>query len=246
VTFGVGRGDIVWVDGAPDVALNASNPVQDLAGGQLTRLSSTDFRLTWDTGEALMVDDSGPYLNDSVSLPAQDGAGSVQGLLGSDSGQQNDFQLADGSVIARPLSNSQIMGEFANAWQGNSLLGDTPSMQFIYGDGGQTVTQATASGQTLSGTDVLSDADGLGAIFQGTLAALVNEAIIGFSGKDVIDVTDLNSATASVSYNGSGVAGILTVSDGTHSGMMWLSGQISGAGFHVTSDQHGGSLIVPG
>ncbi len=246
VTFAVGRGDIVWVDGAPDVALNASNPVQDLAGGQLTRLSSTEFRLTWNTGEALTVGDDGPYLNDSVSLPAQDGAGSIQGLLGSNSGQQDDFQRADGSVIAQPLSNDQIMGELADAWRGNSLLGDTPSMHFIYGDGGQTVTQATASEQTLSGTGILSDMDGLGAIFQGTLAALVNEAIIGFSGKDAIDVTDLNSATASVSYNGSATAGILTVSDGIHNGMMSLSGQVSAAGFHVTSDQHGGSLIVLG
>ena len=250
VSFAIGRNNIVWIDGAPDIALNPGNPTQQLGGGQLTELSPTSFRLTWSTGEALTITDSGAYLNSAASIPVADGPGSVQGLLGGDSGQANDFQLADGTVLRQPLSNKEILGEFANAWQvtpAASLLGDVP-MQFIYtsGPGGQTVLQATAAGQILSAgaADVLSDADGLGVTFQGSLAALGNETIAGFSAKDLIDVSGLNSASAAVVFSGSAAGGVLRVSDGIQSGNIQLSGQISGGGFHVTSDGHGGSLIA--
>jgi hypothetical protein len=121
-------------------------------------------------------------------------------------------------------------------------------MQFIYTDGtsGQAVMQATAPGQVLNGgpgVNVLSDAGGFGVTFLGTLAELANETITGFSAKDVIDVTDLNSATAIASYTGSVSDGVLGVSDGARTGGIPLSGQISG-GFQVTSDQHGGTLIT--
>ena len=241
VTFGVGQSGIVWVDGAPDVALSAANPVQQLSGGQLTEVSPDEFRLTWNSGESLDVTDAGLYLNDSVTLPESDGPGSVQGLLGGDSGQANDFQLADGTVLQKP-GVSQVLGEFANDWQvtpATSLLGNTP-MQFIYSDGGQSVLQATAAGQVLNAgaANVLSDAGALGATFLGSLAALTNSAITGFSVKDVIDVTDLNPATASVSFNG----GVLQVGDGTHGGAIQLSGNVTGT-FHVIADGHGGALI---
>lgn len=242
VTFGIGRGSVVWIDGAPDLALTAGNPSQQLAGGTLTELSANQFRLTWNGGKSLTVTDMGGYLNNSVSLPAADGPGSMRGLLGSDTGQQNDFQLADGTVLQAPLSAGQILGEFASAWQvtpATSLLGRGP-MQFIYQDMGETVMQATEAGQVLSAgaADVLSDADGLGATFLGSLAALTNSAITGFSVKDVIDVTGLNAASASVNYSG----GVLRVGDGTQSGAIPLSGNVTGV-FHVTADGHGGALI---
>jgi hypothetical protein len=240
VTFGLGQ---VGVDGAPDTGLNPRDPVQDLAGGQLRELSPTEFRLTWASGEALTVTDSGPYLNTSVTLPATAAPGSVQGLLGGDSGQANDFQLADGSVIPQPLSGAELLGAFASAWQSDSLLTGVSPMQFIYTDGtsGQTVAQATAAGQVLNAgaADVLSDTGGFGVTFLGSLAQLANETITGFSAKDVIDVSGLNSATAIASYAG----GVLTVSDGTQAGGIQLSGQVNG-GFTVRSDNHGGSLIA--
>ena len=248
VTFGIGQSGVVWVDGAPDTALSVGSP-QQLSGGVLRELSSTEFRVSWSTGETLTVTDAVTCLNDEVSLPANDGAGSVQGLLGSDSGQANDFQLANGTVLRQPLSASEITGEFASAWQvtpTGSLLGNTP-MQFIYEQGGQSVLQATAAGQVLSAgaADVLSDTDGLGATFQGSLAALTNEVIAGFSVRDVIDVSDLKSAAASVLYTGSGSAGALQLSDGMHGGEIQLTGNLSGS-IHVTSDGHGGSLIALG
>ena len=249
VTFGVGQSGVVWVDGAPDTALSAGGSAQVLSGGQLAELAPDTFRLTWSTGEALTVTDVGPYLNDDVTLPTQDGAGSVAGLLGSNSGQANDFQLPDGTVPSQPLSASELLGEFASAWQvtsATSLLGNTP-MQFIYSSGGQSVLQATAAGQVLSAgvADVLSDADGIGATFKGSLVELANEVISGFSVKDVIDVSDLASGSASAVYIGTSAGGVLQLSDGAHGGRIQLAGDPGGV-FQVTSDGHGGSLIALG
>src|SRR5271170_6699189 len=52
-----------------------------------------------------------------MTLGASDGPGSVQGLLGSNSGQASDLQLADGTVLAPPVSDSELLGKFADAWR---------------------------------------------------------------------------------------------------------------------------------
>ena len=52
----------------------------------------------------------------------------MQGLLGTDSRQADDFTLPDGSVLPQPLSGSELYGTFAEAWSvtpANSLLGAT-------------------------------------------------------------------------------------------------------------------------
>jgi hypothetical protein len=271
VTFAIDRASTVWIDGTPDTALSGADPLQSFAGGQLQELSSNSFLLTWATGQTLTITDQGSHLDSSVGLGAANGPGSVQGLLGSDTGQANDFQLPDGTVLQRPLSSKELYGIFADAWSvtptgslldgGATTGGNHPTvapvaigtteagtMQFIYsGADGQTVLQADAPGQVLSaasGANVLSDAGGFGATFQGTLAEFANELISGFSAKDVIDITDLDSTTASVSYAGSSGAGVLYLTDGTQSGELYLSGQLAGGSFHVTSDAHGGTQIA--
>jgi len=273
VTFAIARASTVWVDGTPDTALSAADPVQTLDGGQLRELSSNSFQLTWASGEVLTITDQGSHLDSSVLLGAANGPGSVQGLLGGDSGQASDFQLPDGSIIAQPLSGSELYGAFADAWSvtpTDSLL-DAPAtiggsdppgaplaigatqartMQFIYADaGGQTVLQADAPGQVLSataGADVLSDAGGFGVIFQGTLADFANALISGASTKDLIDITDLDSATVTTSHAGSASAGVLYLTDGAQNGELYLAGQLAGGSFHVASDGHGGTQIAFG
>jgi T5SS/PEP-CTERM-associated repeat protein len=131
VTFAVGRANPVYIDGAPDTTLQVG-AAQSLADGTLARLSSAAYRLTWNTGESLTVavTGQGGWLDWSVGLGPQDGAGSVQGLLGSNSGQATDFQLPNGSVLPQPLSSDQILGGFADAWRvapGASLFDDKPA-----------------------------------------------------------------------------------------------------------------------
>jgi hypothetical protein len=124
-------------------------------------------------------------------------------------------------------------------------------MQFIYADGtgqspGQTVLAATAPGQVLgaaAGVNVLADAGGFGVTFQGTLAGLAQELISGFSAKDLIDIVGLDSAAVSMSFAGSGTAGVLQVTGAAGSGELYLAGALGGGSFQATADGHGGTLI---
>jgi T5SS/PEP-CTERM-associated repeat protein len=134
VTFAVGRANPVYVNGAPDTALNIG-ATQNLADGTLTRLSANAYRLTWSAGESVTVGVTGQggWLDWSVGLGPHDGPGSVQGLLGGNSGQATDFQLPNGSVLPQPLSTDQILGGFADAWRvapGASLFDGGPGTSF--------------------------------------------------------------------------------------------------------------------
>ena len=73
--------------------------------------------MAWDTGETLTVVNDGTYLDLSVGLGANDGPGSVVGLVGPDEGQANDFMLPDGTVLQQPLSTAELYQTFANAWR---------------------------------------------------------------------------------------------------------------------------------
>ncbi len=131
VTFAVGRANPVYVNGAPDTVLNVG-ATQNLADGTLARLSSTTYRLTWSGGKfvTVAVTGQGGWLDWSVGLAPHDGSGSVQGLLGSNSGQATDFQIPNGSVLQPPLSTDQILGSFAEAWRvapSASLFDDRPA-----------------------------------------------------------------------------------------------------------------------
>jgi len=102
-------------------------------------------------------------------------------------------------------------------------------------------------GQVLSatsGVSVLSDAGGVAGTFHGTLAEFARELLTAVSVKDLTEITDLGGTHAIASYAAAGDAGVLTVSNGTQSGMLHLSGQLTGPTFHATSDGHGSSLIA--
>jgi hypothetical protein len=198
----------------------------------------------------------------------------VQGLLGTASGAPaNEFQLPDGTVLGQPLSGEELYGTFANAWSvtaADSLLGGAGGtsdadptiapaslgslaggvMQFSTDStSAASMVQASAPGQVLSpaaGVSMLSDADGFGATFQGTLAELAKTLLAGVSAKDLIDIVDLSNAGVTTSFAGSDTAGVLYLSDGAQSGELYLAGQLAGAAFRTESDGHGGSLISLG
>jgi hypothetical protein len=115
VTFGIGRADTVWVDGAA-AALGVGTSMS-LSGGQLTQLSSDSYELTWNTGETLTVTNEGTYLDLNVGLGSGDGPGSVAGLLGPNEGIANDFTLPDGTELQEPISSTELYQTFANSWR---------------------------------------------------------------------------------------------------------------------------------
>src|SRR5262249_46575799 len=128
VTFAVGRADMVYIDGAADTALHAGVTQSLAGGGSLAQLTDAVYQLSWRTGEIFTVTHQDGFLDWTVGLGAQDGPGSVRGLLGSNSGRDTDFQLPDGTVLRNP-SDADLLGVFADAWRvtpGNSLLDEPP------------------------------------------------------------------------------------------------------------------------
>jgi hypothetical protein len=124
VTFGLGRDDLVWVDGKAS-SLSATNTVIQLNGGEIIEQSPTTYQINWNTGESLTVTDGGSLLSTQVSLGLFDFPGTIEGLLGPDEGQADDFMLPDGTMLSQPLTQAQLYGQFANAWrvtQDDSLL----------------------------------------------------------------------------------------------------------------------------
>ncbi|HZS81324.1 MAG TPA: hypothetical protein VFA50_00515, partial [Stellaceae bacterium] len=109
--------------------------------------------------------------------------------------------------------------------------------------------QAGGSNQTLTGgaagkLTMVGAAAG-GDTFKDTAALLNHDTIKGFLAPgDVIDLTDVNAATASVSFVQNATSGVLTVSDGTHSAAITLFGQFAAAGFQHASDGGTGTDIT--
>ena len=131
LTFAIGRPDVAWLNGIPDTALGLSDPVQTFAAGKIVEISPGDFEVDWNSGQSFTIADRGTYFDMSVKLGAANGPGSAQGLLGSDSGQGNDFQLPDGTVLQQPLTPDEILGPYAKAWSvtpGTSLFGEAASV----------------------------------------------------------------------------------------------------------------------
>jgi hypothetical protein len=125
-------------------------------------------------------------------------------------------------------------------------------MSFItaIGSSGNDTITALAAQQTLTGgagIDTLIGYAGFGDTFQDTTSGLNGDTIQYFGGNDLIDITNLARAGASISYSGTSAAGTLSVSEsglGVVSTITLTSGtNLSAALFHLSSDGHGGTYI---
>jgi hypothetical protein len=246
VTFGMG-GTTVSIDGVADTALSLADPTQQLAGGTLRMIAANEYELSWSSGESLTVTKGTAYLNVTASLGPQDAPGSVQGLLGSDSGQAKDFALPDGTVLKQPLSSATLLGTFADAWTvapAQSLLGGTvPAASGLGTAPAMTFLSATAPGQILTGSLQAGGQAGAPVTMVGALADFNGDTVTNFAAQDLIDVTDVGSALATLAYTGTASGGALTIGAGAASATLHLSGDLSGSVFRAASDQHGGTLI---
>ncbi len=128
VTFDAARDgdDIVRINGL--AADFSSGPVV-LDGGVLTKLALNQWRLAHDTGEVMDVSEvrtGVDYLSVTLDPGSARAPGTLAGIWGNfDGDRDNEFRLADGTVLARPLSRETLYGAFADAWRvtdANSLL----------------------------------------------------------------------------------------------------------------------------
>lgn len=77
-----------------------------------------------------------------------------------------------------------------------------------------------------------------------TLGAF-GSTILGFAKGDTIDVAPVPFGLATMlNFAQAGSGGTLTVSDGTHSSAFSLTGSYNTAGFHMASDNHGGTAVT--
>jgi hypothetical protein len=134
VTFDLSRPNTPFVDGAAST-LSAADPLLSLPGGTVTEISPSVFKVSWTTGETATVTDAGAYFNVVDGIPPTDVAGGVAGLQGEAEGQQNDFQLPDGTVLPQPLTTNELYDVYGNAWR----VSQATSL-FDYGPGQTTAT----------------------------------------------------------------------------------------------------------
>ncbi len=127
----------VLVDGTA-ATLSMTNPVLTLAGGTITEVSPTLYKVAWNTGESATITEQFSiytqidFFQVNDSLPYEAG-GTVMGLQGENEGAANDFQLPDGTVLQQPLSSATLLGEYANAWRvtpSNALFTYLPGQSF--------------------------------------------------------------------------------------------------------------------
>lgn len=256
-----GGGLALAANGVADTALMAGEK-EVFAGGTLTAISATSYKLSWNTGETLSVtsvnEGAQSYLNANVGISAGDGPGSVQGLMGTDSGQANDFALPDGTVLQQPLPSGELLGAFAAAWRvtaGTSILGDDTVA--MIGSGQQTQTwesmmfasaaanrqTSVASGEILTGSAASAQFAGRlsGVTFFGSLAAFQGDRFVNFGAKDAIDITGLNADAATLVQNDIGSAQ-LQIKAGSATAILQFGTTASGP-FQALGDGHGGTLI---
>ncbi len=124
------------------------------------------------------------------------------------------------------------------------------AMGFITVNGGagtDTIVAGAANDVLIGGkSDALTGFASGGDTFYGASAALNGDKITNWTTGDMIDLTDMNSATLhALSYKTVGTTGTLTVTDGTHtSAIVFESNALTLSDFTVIgSDGHSGTLI---
>lgn len=113
----------------------------------------------------------------------------------------------------------------------------------ITGTPGKDTLKPTANGQTLTGLgggDTFNAAGFTGITFKDISANLDGSTISNADPSDVLDLTDMNAGTAALTFS----LGTLSVSDGTHSAVITLSGGGQTGFFTASGDGAGGTKLV--
>jgi hypothetical protein len=132
----------VRVNSAIDTELGTVGSVEAIEGGSIRHTASDRYVVDWSTGERLSIVNRGVYFDETFTLSSKDGAGSVAGLLGTNTNQETDIQLADGTVLDAP-TQAQLLGAYADSWSvagGHSLLTDSSSLPVALSNGGNAAT----------------------------------------------------------------------------------------------------------
>jgi hypothetical protein len=187
--------------------------------------------------------------NDTVTVNAV----TVGATIGNGTGR-NTLQVTGGGTVAMGSNITDIAtallapASTPYAFTANSIGGlvvnDTSTTADTLQAGGpnQTLTGGAAGKLTMIGAAAGGD------LFKDMTALLNQDTVAGFTAPgDAIDFTDLKDIAGvirSFTENNAGTAGILKVSDGTHSASVALLGQYMASAFVATQDTSGLGTIV--
>jgi len=219
LTLGDGSNDIVKGGSASDTLTNVDNTIT--GGGQLG------------AGELTLVNQSAGVIdaNGTIALTLNTGSAIIDnaGLI--------EATGSGGAVVASAVKNTGTLEV-----NGGSLTLDAA----VTGSGGTAVIE--------SGTLTFASTFKEAVDFTGTSGQLVLAHSLTYTGHvsgfsknggtslDLKDVSFVNSAEAT--FSGVKKSGVLTVTDGTHTAQIKLSGDYLGLTFTASSDGHGGVSVV--
>ena len=138
----------------------------------------------------------------------------------------NNLEVAgsgNGDILYGPVGTNNVLaalGAGATIYAGGSGVAGTSSNDAFF--------LSTAGTSTLSGAS----------------ADLTGTTVANFWQSDALDFTDINAATASLSFTQNQGGGMLTVTDGTNTASLELLGQFSASGFSDQSDGAAGTVVA--
>ena len=143
-----------------------------------------------------------------------------------------------GLIINSAVSNSGLLW----AHGGNLTVNNTVSGGSVLIDGAGNIEFGGATSANIS---FGAAASGLVNTLKLDNAALFTCSVTGLNADDVVDLVNINSYTASMSYaaNAANTGGTLSVSDGGTAVTLTLIGQYANDGFHLAADATGGSAV---
>jgi VCBS repeat-containing protein len=204
---------------APDVTLtNVDNTISgagQLGAGQLTLVNEGTIDAV---GTAPLVIDTGA--NAVANFGTLEATGSGGLIIHGD-------VVNIGTLLA---NGGNIIVEGNVSGSGSATISGAGSLQFAH-----TSAESIAFDAGSSGSLVVGDSFS----FSGTVSGMTASTHI-----DLLDVSFANVPTLTYSPNAGGTGGILSVSDGTHTANIALSGQFDLAGFQEQADDSVGTLIT--
>jgi hypothetical protein len=237
--------------------------------GHETDLQLTQYGMTLEGGGTILLSDSDLNVisgtGSNVTLDNQDNTISGAGSLGN-----GELSLLNAGTINANGSHALIIDTGSNVVANSGtleasgsggliILSAVENSGFLWANGANLTIQGAVTGTgnaTIDGTGILDfEASSTANVMFGTGtggtlklgdAFHFNGTITGFDGADVIDLENVDSGTASISYQGKagGTGGTLTISDGLHVAELSLVGDYSADNFSLLPDQLTGTSIT--
>jgi hypothetical protein len=223
-----------------------------VAGGGVIELSDSSSNRVTGTGSNCVLDNLGDTIEGAgqiggFGLTFNNLAGGIvdgdkSGGLTIDTGAN---QVANQGLIEATISGAVLIkSSVANSGMLAALGGDLTVEGAISGAGTVSIEGATAAFASTFSENVvfinkgelhLGDSVGYGGVISG----------FSKSGATSLDLEDIGFGVATVAtFSGTTASGVLTVTDGTHTAKIKLTGDYLGSSWTVSSDGHGGTSVV--